>query len=60
MEPFATSLHGVGLAKPISRETIVILGVGIIGLGCVQLLKPTSHCRIIAVDASEKRLEMAR
>ena len=60
MEPFATSLHGVGLAQPVSGQTVVILGVGIIGLGCVQALKATADCRIIAVDASEKRLEMAR
>lgn len=60
MEPFATSLHGVRLAQPATGETVVVLGVGIIGLGCVQALKATADCRIIAVDASEKRLEMAR
>lgn len=60
MEPFATSLHGVGLAQPVSGQTVVILGVGIIGLGCVQALKATVDCRIITIDASEKRLEMAR
>ena len=60
MEPFATSVHGVGLAQLQKRETVVVLGVGIIGLGCVQLIRATIDCHIIAVDASVKRLEMAQ
>ena len=59
MEPFATSIHGVGLADLQGDETVVVLGVGIIGLGCVQLISATTDCRIIAVDASTKRLDMA-
>ena len=59
MEPFATSNHGVGLAQPQQGETVVVLGVGIIGLGCIQAIRATTDCRIIAVDASEKRLDMA-
>jgi threonine dehydrogenase-like Zn-dependent dehydrogenase len=60
MEPLATSLHGVGLARPGAGETVVILGVGIIGLGCIQAIRATVSCRIIVVDASTKRLELAR
>jgi threonine dehydrogenase-like Zn-dependent dehydrogenase len=60
MEPLATSLHGVGLAQPAAGETVVILGSGIIGLGCVQAIRATvPSCRIIVVDASAKRLAMA-
>jgi 2-desacetyl-2-hydroxyethyl bacteriochlorophyllide A dehydrogenase len=59
LEPLATSLHGVGLARPVAGETAVILGAGIIGLGCVQVIRATVSCRIIVVDASAKRLEMA-
>ncbi len=59
MEPFATSIHGVGLAQPQQGETVVVLGVGIIGLGCIQAIRATTDCRIIAVDTSEKRLDMA-
>ena len=37
-----------------------MLGAGIIGLGCIQAIRATVDCRIIAVDASERRLEMAK
>lgn len=61
LEPLATSLHGVGLARPTSGETVVILGAGIIGLGCIQAIRATaSDCRILVVDASARRLDMAR
>lgn len=60
-EPFATSLHGVGLAAPQPGETVVVLGAGIIGLGAVQAIRATtSGVRIIVVDGSAPRLEMAR
>lgn len=59
LEPLATSLHGVGLAQLAEGETVVILGSGIIGLGCIQAIRATVSCRIIVVDASAKRLEMA-
>jgi threonine dehydrogenase-like Zn-dependent dehydrogenase len=60
-EPFGTSLHGVGLAKPQTGETVVILGAGIIGLGAVQAIRATtSGVRVIVVDGTPTRLEMAR
>jgi threonine dehydrogenase-like Zn-dependent dehydrogenase len=60
-EPFATSLHGVGLARPQSGETVVILGAGIIGLGAVQAIRAqTSGVRVIVVDGAQTRLDMAR
>jgi threonine dehydrogenase-like Zn-dependent dehydrogenase len=59
LEPLATSLHGVGLAKPTTGETIVILGAGIIGLGYLQAIRATVSCRVIVVDASARRLDMA-
>ncbi len=60
LEPFATSLHGVGLAAPRAGETVVILGAGIIGLGALQAIKALSGARAIVVDGSAPRLEMAR
>src|SRR5687767_7167152 len=60
-EPFATSLHGVGLAAPKTGETVVIMGAGIIGLGAVQAIRATtSGVRVIVVDGLPTRLEMAR
>jgi 2-desacetyl-2-hydroxyethyl bacteriochlorophyllide A dehydrogenase len=61
LEPFATSLHGVGLAAPREGETVVVLGAGIIGLGAVQAIRATtSGVRVISVDGAPTRLEMAR
>src|SRR4051812_7866008 len=60
-EPFGTSLHGVGLARPREGETVVILGAGIIGLGAVQAIRAqTSGVRVIVVDGTQTRLDMAR
>lgn len=59
-EPLATSLHGVHLADPKDNETIVVMGCGLIGLGVLQILKATSKTRVVAVDVSEKRLNMAK
>jgi 2-desacetyl-2-hydroxyethyl bacteriochlorophyllide A dehydrogenase len=59
LEPLATSLHGVDLAQLAEDETVVILGAGIIGLGCIQVIRATVSCRLIVIDASAKRLEMA-
>jgi threonine dehydrogenase-like Zn-dependent dehydrogenase len=60
LEPFATSLHGVGQAAPQAGETVVVLGAGIIGLGAVQAIKATtSGVRVIVIDGTPSRLEMA-
>jgi len=59
-EPLATSLHGVNLAEPKDNQTIVIMGCGLIGLGALQVLKATSKARVVSVDVSEKRLDMAK
>lgn len=60
VEPLANSLHAVGLADVSGGETCVVLGVGVIGLGVIQVLRAKAPGRIIAVDLSDRRLEMAR
>ncbi len=59
-EPLATSLHGVNLANPQDGQTIVVLGMGLIGLGTLQILKAISKTKVFVVDVSEKRLEIAK
>ena len=58
-EPLATCLHAVNLAEPTDRETIVVMGAGIIGLGILQVLKAVSSAKVVVVDLSDKRLAMA-
>jgi len=59
-EPLATSLHAVNLATPEDNQTIAVLGMGIIGLGVLQISKARSKAKIIAVDVSENRLKIAK
>jgi 2-desacetyl-2-hydroxyethyl bacteriochlorophyllide A dehydrogenase len=60
LEPLATSLHAVLLVHLSIGETVVVQGAGIIGLGCVQVLKALALTRIIVVDRSSTRLAMAK
>ena len=74
-EPLATSLHAVNLAlrsqarehwllqEPDdreTRETAVVFGAGIIGLGVLQILKSTTNYRCVVIDLSKRRLDMAK
>ena len=51
-------LQGVRLIKPTFGETIVVFGLGLIGLLSVQLLK-NSGCNVIGIDINRKRLDLA-
>lgn len=52
-------LQGVRLAQPTLGETVVVTGLGLIGLMTVQLLR-AHGCRVIGIDFDERRLELAR
>lgn len=60
LEPLAASVHAIAVADPSPGDTVVILGAGIIGLGCLQVFKTRHDCRLIVADLSEKRLGLAR
>lgn len=51
-------LQGVRLVRPTLGETVVVYGLGLIGLIAVQLLR-SSGCRVIGIDISPTRLELA-
>ncbi|RED18265.1 bi-domain-containing oxidoreductase [Pontivivens insulae] len=55
----AIALQGVRLAKPTLGETFVVSGLGLIGLITVQILR-ANGCRVIGLDYSASRLELAR
>ena len=60
LEPLRCGLHAVALAEPKDGDWAVVIGVGMIGLGCLQALKVASSCRVIAIDIADKRLELAK
>lgn len=52
-------LQGIRLIQPTLGETVVVTGVGLIGLLTVQLLR-AHGCRVLAIDFDESKLELAR
>ncbi|UCE06024.1 MAG: bi-domain-containing oxidoreductase [bacterium] len=52
-------LQGIRLIRPTFGEIIVIYGLGLIGLICVQLLKGCG-CKVIGIDIDNNKLELAR
>lgn len=54
----AIGLQGVRLAAPTLGETVVVYGLGLIGLLTVQLLR-ASGCRVIGIDTNTDRLRLA-
>lgn len=60
LEPLAVSMHGVLGIRPKVGDTVLVFGVGTIGILTVQCLNLTGVKEIIAVDISDKKLEDAR
>ncbi|GAB3252284.1 bi-domain-containing oxidoreductase [Larkinella harenae] len=52
-------LQGVRLLNPTLGETVVVVGLGLIGLLTADLLR-LNGCRVIGLDVDEKKLELAR
>ncbi len=55
----AIGLQGIRLINPTLGETIVVSGLGLIGLLCVQMLH-ANGCRVIGIDFDTRRCELAR
>jgi len=55
----AIALQGIRLVQPTLGETVVVTGLGLIGLVTVQLLR-AHGCRVIGIDFDEKKVELAR
>jgi predicted dehydrogenase/threonine dehydrogenase-like Zn-dependent dehydrogenase len=55
----AIALQGIRLVQPTLGETVVVSGLGLIGLIAVQLLR-ANGCRVLGIDYDPSRLEMAR
>jgi predicted dehydrogenase/threonine dehydrogenase-like Zn-dependent dehydrogenase len=55
----AVALQGVRLAQPALGESVVVIGLGLIGLFAVQLLRAYG-CQVLALDFDPHRLDLAR
>lgn len=53
------ALQGVRLAQPTLGESVVVTGLGLLGLITVQLLR-ANGCRVLGLDFDEGRLALAR
>jgi hypothetical protein len=54
----AIGLQGIRLIKPTLGETVVVFGLGLIGLMTVQMLR-ANGCRVLGIDFDSARCEMA-
>lgn len=52
-------LQGIRLLNPTLGETVVVIGLGLIGLLTAQLLK-ANGCRVIGADLDEEKLALAK
>ena len=52
-------LEGIRLLKPELGETIVVIGLGLIGLIVCQLLR-ANGCRVVGVEFDQAKLDMAK
>lgn len=55
----AIALQGIRLVQPDLGETVVVTGLGLVGLATVQLLR-AHGCRVLGIDFDEKKVELAR
>ena len=53
------ALQGVRLIKPTLGETVVVTGLGLVGLLTVQILR-ANGCRVLGLDYMAEKLELAR
>lgn len=60
IEPLACSLHAVERGEIRFEDTVVIAGMGPLGLGMVAAARLKNPARLIALDLNDKRLEVAR
>ncbi|MEX2156170.1 MAG: bi-domain-containing oxidoreductase [Gemmatimonadales bacterium] len=55
----AIGLEGIRLAQPTLGETVVVTGLGLIGLITVQLLR-ANGCRVLGIDYDPAKLALAK
>jgi threonine dehydrogenase-like Zn-dependent dehydrogenase len=60
VEPLANAVHVFTLVQERLPETVVVFGAGTIGLMCLQVARALGAFRLVVVDPSRTRVEVAR
>ncbi len=60
IEPIACGMHAVEQADIQYKDTVVVAGLGAIGLAMLDIIKLCLPLKVIGVDVKPKRLEMGR
>jgi len=60
VEPLSVGVHTAMRAEPSAEDTVVILGLGMIGQCTLQAFKAMGVAKIIVSEISKKRLEVAK
>lgn len=60
MEPLQVGIHAVNLIGVRPAETVAVVGVGCIGLACMEVARAAGAGRIIVTDKLGYRLKLAR
>ena len=55
----AIGLQGIRLLNPTLGESVVVTGLGLIGLLCVQMLR-ANGCRVLGIDFDSSKCELAK
>jgi len=59
VEPLSIAIHAARRAEPTSKETVVVLGAGMIGQCALQVFKALGAAKVIVSELGRKRLEVA-
>jgi len=60
VEPVAVATHAIELTPISMRDTVLVVGSGMIGLFLIQVLKLSNAGKIIAIDLDDQKLDLAR
>jgi threonine dehydrogenase-like Zn-dependent dehydrogenase len=60
VEPLSNAMHFFNVRPLQDGETVALFGCGVIGLGYLQVAKALRQVRVLAVDVSPLRLDVAR
>lgn len=60
VEPVAVATHAIELTSIGMRDSVLVVGTGMIGLFLIQVLKLSNAGKIIAIDLDEQKLALAQ